>query len=119
MAKNKKKEKEPEENKPQEGFDFNKPKQPKFSFNFYWIYGIIIVAFLAFNIFSWGGGPKEIPYQTFERDMLMDHAVEKIIVINEKTAEVYIKKDKLREDRFKRSEERRVGKECRSRWPPY
>src|ERR1017187_6859047 len=101
MAKNKKKEKEPEENKPQEGFDFNKPKQPKFSFNFYWIYGIIIVAFLAFNIFSWGGGPKEIPYQTFERDMLMDHAVEKIIVINEKTAEVYIKKDKLREDRFK------------------
>jgi ATP-dependent metalloprotease FtsH len=101
MAKNKKKVKEPEVNKPQEDFDFKKPKQPKFSFNFYWIYGIIIVAFLAFNIFSWGGGPKEIPYQTFERDMLMDHDVEKIVVINEKTAEVYIKKDKLREDKFK------------------
>ncbi len=101
MAKNKKKEKESEENKSQDKFDFKKPKQPKFSFNFYWIYGIIIVAFLAFNIFSWGGGPKEISYQNFERDMLLNHAVEKIVVINEKQAEVYIKKDKLREEKFK------------------
>ncbi len=99
MAKNKKKIKEPVEENPQN--DFNKPKQPKFSFNFYWIYGIIIVAFLAFNVFSWGGGPKEIPYQTFEKDMLTNHDVEKIVVMNEKTAEVYIKKDKLKEDKFK------------------
>ena len=34
---------------------------------------------------------------------------------------IIIKKDNNREayDRAKRSEERRVGKECRSRWSPY
>ena len=31
--------------------------------------------------------------------------------------ELDIRKDNL--DKFKRSEERRVGKECRSRWSPY
>ena len=37
------------------------------------------------------------------------------------TQPYYVKKYKLEEleEQFKRSEERRVGKECRSRWSPY
>ena len=78
-----------------------KPSTPKFGFNFYWIYGIIIVVFILINFINWGGGAKEISYQNFEREMLQSHDVEKIVVINEKVAEVYIKKDKLKGDRYK------------------
>ena len=31
----------------------------------------------------------------------------------------YLKKNEAKEDGMCRSEERRVGKECRSRWSPY
>ena len=81
--------------------DGSKKPTPKFSFNFYWIYGIIIVAFILINFVNWGGGAKEISYQNFDRDMLQPHDVEKVVVINEKQAEVYIKKDKLKDDRYK------------------
>jgi len=81
--------------------DGSKKPTPKFSFNFYWIYGIIIVAFILINFVNWGGGAKEISYQNFERDMLQTHDADKIVVINEKQAEVYIKKDKLKEDKYK------------------
>ena len=39
--------------------------------------------------------------------------------IDEYVEEIQKKIDALRADGFDRSEERRVGKECRSRWSPY
>ena len=33
--------------------------------------------------------------------------------------EIYVDKNKKSAEAFERSEERRVGKECRSRWSPY
>ena len=89
MADKKKSKKTPPDLNPLDG----KKPSPKFSFNFYWIYGIIIVAFILINFVNWGGGAKEISYQNFERDMLQTHDVDKVVVINEKQAEVYIKKD--------------------------
>jgi len=73
----------------------NKKKGPKFSFNFYWIYGIIaaVLIFLQFSNFS--TSTKEITFQQFERTVLKDHDVEKVVIINKDVAEVYIKKDKL------------------------
>ena len=38
---------------------------------------------------------------------------------NNKTKTVYVSKDNLAKVQAMRSEERRVGKECRSRWSPY
>ena len=40
-------------------------------------------------------------------------------VINMKLRDCYSSLDELCEDMDVRSEERRVGKECRSRWSPY
>ena len=38
---------------------------------------------------------------------------------NQRENENYNNKDINHEETYKRSEERRVGKECRSRWSPY
>src|SRR2546422_1078471 len=37
--------------------DFPKPSTPKFSFNFYWVYLIIAIAFLAVTAINWGSAP--------------------------------------------------------------
>ena len=70
----------------------NMPQVPKF--NFYWIYGILAVVFISLQYFSFNNELKEITWNRFE-EMLLRHDVEKVVVINNKYAEVYIKKDKL------------------------
>jgi len=71
-------------------FNQNKKKKPT-GFNFYWIYGIVIVIFIAMSMFNFEGGAKEIDYQKFETEMLRQNDVQKIVIVNEEYAEVYIK----------------------------
>ncbi|MFP4366753.1 MAG: ATP-dependent zinc metalloprotease FtsH [Bacteroidales bacterium] len=68
-------------------------KRPKF--NLYWIYGIIALVFIAIQIFGTGSKPVEINFQQFERDMLSEHDVEKVEVVNREVARIYIKQDRL------------------------
>ena len=81
-----------------------KLKAPTPKFNFYWIYGIIFVAFLALNILYSGGTSKEITYQRFKTEMLETNDVEKLITYKKADlyyVEVFIKKDKLTNDKYK------------------
>lgn len=91
--------KSPEKDSKQKGNNplgkFKKSIPPKFSFNFYWIYAIIILIFIGIQFLSWGGGPNEITWKKFEVEMLRQGDVEKIIVMNKERAEVFIKKDSL------------------------
>lgn len=81
---------------------FNKdPKKPKSSFNLYWIYGIFGLIFIALNIFNFNAAVKEISYQEFERDMLLPKDVSKLVVVNKEYAEVYIKDDRLSQEKYK------------------
>src|SRR5574343_864080 len=78
-----------------------KPKLPQLpKFNFYWIYGIIAVVFLIIQFL-----PHDIALKTswfnVKNDMLSTHDVEKIVVVNKERAEVYIKKDILKNDKYK------------------
>jgi AFG3 family protein len=70
-------------------------------FNWWWIY-LFILTFLLFplfsNIFSSG---EEITWQKFERDILPRKAVEKIVVVNNEKAEIYIKKEFANDSAFK------------------
>ena len=70
-------------------------RQPKFNFNSYWIYGIIILLLIGFNLmyFPSGSGAK-ISYTDFER-FAKTGDVDKLEVINKTEAMVYIKPDKL------------------------
>ena len=77
-------------------------KKPKGGFNFYWIYGILAVIFIAFQLFSSvNGTSSKITFQKFNNDMLKKHDVEKVIVINREKAEVYIKKESLNKPEYK------------------
>ncbi len=69
-------------------------EKPKRSFNFYWIYGIIILVILSIQLFQVGGTAVKIDpteYQT----MLDAGDVQRIVVVNDQVVKVYIKKDRL------------------------
>ncbi len=82
----------------------NKPpissKKPGKGFNFYWIYGILAVFFLALQFFSWNGTMETITFQKFDSDMLSTGDVEKVVVVNKERVDVYIKKDSLKKEKF-------------------
>lgn len=78
-----------------------KGKTPRFSFNFYWIYGIILVILIATQVFNFSGTPKKITWEEFNRSMLQTQDVEKIVVVNNQVANIYVKKDRLKQDKYK------------------
>ena len=45
----------------------NGSKAPKKSFNFYWIYGIIILVILSINLFQYGGGMAKIDPTEYQK----------------------------------------------------
>ena len=66
-------------------------KAPKF--NPYWIYGIIIISFLAIQWYTLGAGPVETNWKDVKTTMIANNDIDKIIVVNEKEAQIYLKKD--------------------------
>ncbi|MCF8368227.1 MAG: ATP-dependent zinc metalloprotease FtsH [Bacteroidales bacterium] len=92
MAEDKKQKKDPEGSLP-------KGKFPKNKFNFYWIYGIIAMIFIALTFTNWGTGVKEIDWGEL-KDMLNQQEIEKIVVVNGKEAEIYIKKEALSSSKY-------------------
>ena len=80
----------------------NMPQVPKF--NFYWIYGILLVAVLAFQFLYKDNSAKEISYQKFETEMLMSQDVEKLVAYKQNEmymVEVYIYKAKVTGEKYK------------------
>ncbi|MBI9054173.1 MAG: ATP-dependent zinc metalloprotease FtsH [Bacteroidales bacterium] len=95
MAENKKYNKDPKINNNK---DSNKPK-PKF--NIYWVYGAIAVLFIGLQFFSISPKAEEISMQDFERNMLKNGDVAKIVVVNKDRANIYIKQDRLDDAKYK------------------
>src|SRR3546814_20785800 len=84
------------------------PKPPKF--NFMWIYAIIFAIIIGFQLLNnFGSSPVTITKGRFMKKMLVSGDVEMVKAYQEA-------------GEYKRSEERRVGKEgdstCKSRWSP-
>jgi cell division protease FtsH len=67
----------------------NMNKAPKI--NPYWIYGVIILIFLAIQWFTMGSGPVETNWKDVKTTMLVNNDIKKIIVVNEKEAQIYLK----------------------------
>lgn len=88
-----------------------KPEEPKnkFNFNSYWIYGIVILAIIGVNLFNlvnYSGDP--ITRGRFE-EMIKDEAVERVEIINQKYAHVYIKEELLSDERYKDANQNTLG----------
>jgi cell division protease FtsH len=74
----------------------NKDKNNNLSskrFSFWWIY--IVIMFLLFlpSLLNNSFSDKEITWQKFKNEILNKKAVEKIVIVNNEKAEVYIKKE--------------------------
>lgn len=94
------------DNRPEKNIFANKENGPvgssKPKFNIYWIYGLIILGFLSIQIFNFGSNKvEEISWNQFQ-EMVQSHDVDKIVVINEKKAQVYIRQDKINADKYKK-----------------
>ncbi len=91
------------------GFNSNQNKQPgkpgntppMNGKNRYWIYIILFGIFIIFTLFDFGGGSqKNISISRFEKDMLLQHDVEKVVIINKEYANVYIKTERLSDEKY-------------------
>jgi AFG3 family protein len=87
--------------RPTLGDGSGKSPDSKPKFNVYWIYGIIAMAIIGTYFLNLRGGPEEISWQRFEKEILASYDVEKIIVVNKERAEIYIKKDRLASGKYK------------------
>ncbi len=71
-------------------------KRPKFSI--YWLYIALFAIFIGMQFINFGTKKVEIDRRTFTYDMLKPGDVEKIVVVNHKEANIYIKQDKLKSE---------------------
>jgi len=78
-------------NKEKPGFGNFKPGNKTPKINPYWIYGVIIIAFLAIQWFTLGSGPVETSWMEVKNTMLQNHDIQKIIVVNREEAQIYLK----------------------------
>ncbi len=76
------------------------PKMPKVKFNFYWIYGVLGIILFGLYLNNMGAAPKELGWGEL-KEMLANQEVDKLILVNDKQAEIYIKKEKLGLPKFK------------------
>ncbi|MCF8308363.1 MAG: ATP-dependent zinc metalloprotease FtsH [Bacteroidales bacterium] len=83
-----------------------KKKKPKF--NFYWVYGLIIVVFLAFNFMNWDSGTEETNWGQLKQ-MLQNEDVEKLVLVNKEFAEIYLKPDALNKSEYEDAADESFG----------
>ncbi len=76
------------------GGDGKKPK-----FNFYWVYGILAVVFIGIQLLSWDSGAKKTGWGEL-KEMLERGDVDKIVLVNKETAEIFIKPEVLSDERY-------------------
>ncbi|MBN1790554.1 MAG: ATP-dependent zinc metalloprotease FtsH [Bacteroidales bacterium] len=68
-------------------------KKPRF--NAMWIYALIGVAIILIYFFDSGQGPVPIDWRFFQNELLLKKEIQKIQVVNEQHAEIYIKPEFL------------------------
>lgn len=75
-------------------------KPGKQNFNIYWLYGAILLGVILLQVFASGTSSTEISWRKFRDEILVKGDVEKIIIVNGKMAEIYIKPDKLGDPKY-------------------
>lgn len=74
----------------------NNPKKP---FNFYWIYAIIGVVLISLTLFNSNGNMADTNLSEFEK-MVEAGDVERVVIYNKQKAEVYLKKEALKKEKY-------------------
>ena len=73
------------------------PQSPKniFKFNIIWVYAIIAVIFFGLQMLNFDA-TKQTSWQEFNREMLQQQKVEKVVIVNKEIAKIYIKREYLK-----------------------
>jgi ATP-dependent metalloprotease FtsH len=94
----------------EKGKSFIPPKGKRPKFNFYWIYAILAVGFIAIQYFNISNPVEEITSWTRLEELLKKEDVEKIVIVNKEKGEIYIKAEKLKSDTvYKKFNKRSFG----------
>jgi AFG3 family protein len=78
-------------------FGEKKPTPPKF--NMYWIWGILVVGFIVISFFPNNEGKKTNWNEV--KEMIISNDVEKIQIVNDRFAKVYLNKEALENEKYK------------------
>jgi cell division protease FtsH len=78
-------------------FGEKKPTPPKF--NMYWIWGILVVGFIVISFFPTNEGKKTNWNEV--KEMIISNDVEKIQIVNDRFAKVYLNKEALENEKYK------------------
>ena len=79
----------------------NKPKSPKAKFSSYWIYGAVFIVLIIFNFLNSDAlASKSLSKNKFE-EILNENEIEKILVVNNTTAQIYLTEDALAKSKYK------------------
>jgi ATP-dependent metalloprotease FtsH len=76
-------------------------KKPRF--NPMWLYAMVGLALLFIYIFNQGQGPMQIDWKFFQNELLLKNEIQKINVVNEQYAEIYIKPELLNEPKHQKN----------------
>ena len=80
----------------------SKKNPSKFKFNMYWVYGAILLVFVAISLLdNTALTTKKITTNKFYK-VLESNDIEKILIINKNVAEIYIKKEALNGEDYKK-----------------
>ena len=78
-----------------------KGNKPKLFFNKIWLYLMFLVTLFIILPLITSSTPKEISWSYFEKKLLPQQNIEKIVVVNKATAEIYITKEPLKDAKEK------------------
>jgi hypothetical protein len=87
---------------------FSKPS--RFKFNYYWVYGLVILAILALVFIDFSTTPRHTNWREFEVNFLQAGDVEHLEVVNKEKVYVYIKKESLNKEEYKSVRYKSSGK---------
>ena len=78
----------------------NGKKGSKPKFNFYWIYGLLLVVFIGVQFLYSDSTTKKTDWGELQT-MLKDGDIQRIVLVNKEFAEIYIDPNKLEEEKYK------------------
>ncbi len=78
-------------------------------FSIFWIYPILVIA-LGFIFLNSMFKPEETTWPKFKKEMLLENEVEKIDIVNKETAEIHIKEESLKKEKYKNVSSQLIGK---------
>ena len=99
---------EPSNNKP----DPQKTPPSGTGFKLWWIYIPALLLLWLYPLLN-NYSSEEITWQKFEKDMISRKAVEKIVIVNNERAEIYIKKEMANDSLFSKTLKTSSGKGIR------